>query len=389
MVSGEERPRNTFFINRNSRVVNNIPPILFADGACFGYHSYMSIEFVLLLIIIVAGFTGMFWFLIRQKGAKSENSDNGTMLMLQNQMNEITRTLDSRMAESMRMMQGQSGESNRIIREITEKVTKLDETNRQVVGFADQLRKLEDILRNPKQRGILGEYYLETLLKNVFPPGMYQMQYKFSDGEIVDAVIFIKDKIIPIDSKFSLENYNRIREEHDPTEREKLEKVFKQDLKNRIDETSKYVRPEENTLDFAFMFIPAEGIYYDLLVNQVGNVKVNTRDLIEYAFIEKKVHIVSPTTFLSHLKMIMQGLRALQIEESAKSIKKNVEELTKHIQSYESYMKKLGGHLGTTVSMYNSAYKEFNKIDKDVYRITGVKMGVEVEQIEGPSAEEE
>ena len=349
----------------------------------------MSVEFIILFIIVILGFAGMFWFLARrQQHSQPPPQDNSTLLMLQNQINEVTRMLDTRLSESSRLMQGQSGESMKIMREVTERVTKLDETNRQVVGFAEQLKNLEDILKNPKQRGILGEYYLETLLKNVFPPGMYQMQYKFSDGEIVDAVIFVKDKIIPIDSKFSLENYNRIREEHDPTERERLEKVFKQDLKNRIDETSKYVRPEENTMDFAFMFIPAEGIYYDLLVNQVGNVKVNTRDLIEYAFIEKKVHIVSPTTLLSHLKMVMQGLRALQIEESAKEIKKRVEELTKHLQSYDSYMKKLGTHLGTTVNMYSSAYKEFGKIDKDVYRITGEKAGIEPERIEGPHAEE-
>jgi len=257
-----------------------------------------------------------------------------------------------------------------------------------VVSFADQLKNLEDILKNPKQRGILGEYYLETLLKNVFPPGMYQMQYPFKDGVIVDAVIFVKDKIIPIDSKFSLENYNRIREERDPVERERLEKVFKNDLKNRIDETAKYVRPGEKTMDFAFMFIPAEGIYYDLLINQVGAVKTNTRDLIEYAFIEKKVHIVSPTTFLSHLKMIMQGLKALQIEESAKEIVKRVEELGRHIGSYETYMKKLGGHLGTTVNTYNTAYKELGKIDKDVMRIAGEKAGIDVVAIQGPQESE-
>lgn len=353
-----------------------------------GTITYMSIEFIILLVIVIAGFAGMFWFMRSRSAQQPQQQDNSTLLMLQNQINEVTRMLDARLSESSRLMQGQSGESMKIMREVTERVTRLDETNRQVVGFAEQLKNLEDILKNPKQRGILGEYYLETLLKNVFPPGMYQMQYKFSDGEIVDAVIFIKDKIIPIDSKFSLENYNRIREEHDPAERERLEKIFKQDLKNRIDETSKYVRPEENTMDFAFMFIPAEGIYYDLLVNQVGNVKVNTRDLIEYAFIEKKVHIVSPTTLLSHLKMVMQGLRALQIEDSAKEIKKRVEELGKHLQSYDSYMKKMGGHLGTTVSMYNGAYKEFNKIDKDVYRITGEKIGIEPDQIEGPNIEE-
>ncbi|MBI2055761.1 MAG: DNA recombination protein RmuC [Candidatus Sungbacteria bacterium] len=353
----------------------------------------MTIEFIILMLLVVAGFGGVFWFLSRKK--EEPVKDDGTqnsLLMLQNQINQVTRTLDERLGESSRLLQSQYGASNRIIQDVTERLTKLDETNRQVVGFADQLKNLEDILKNPKQRGILGEYYLETLLKNVFPPGMYQMQYKMGKDDagrdlIVDAVVFVKDKIIPIDSKFSLENYNRVREEHDQAERERLEKVFKQDLKNRIDETSKYVRPQDNTMDFAFMFIPAEGIYYDLLVNQVGSIKTNTRDLIEYAFIEKKVHIVSPTTFLSHLKMVMQGLRALQIEDSAKEIKKRVEELGKHLGTYETYMQKMGNHLGTTVNAYNSAYKELGKIDKDVLRITGEKAGIEPALVEGPAAE--
>ena len=216
----------------------------------------MDAEFALILAILLLGFGGVFWYLSRR--VRPPEGDTG-LLMLQRQLTEVTRTLDERLSESTRALQSQFGTSTKIIQEVTERLTKLDETNRQVVGFADQLKNLEDILKNPKQRGILGEYYLETLLKNVFPPGMYQMQYPFKDGNIVDAVIFVKDKIIPIDSKFSLENYNRIREERDPVERERLEKVFKNDLKARIDETAKYVRPEEGTMDFAFMFIPAEG----------------------------------------------------------------------------------------------------------------------------------
>ncbi|OHA01226.1 MAG: hypothetical protein A3C12_03450 [Candidatus Sungbacteria bacterium RIFCSPHIGHO2_02_FULL_49_20] len=345
----------------------------------------MDLQFWLILAILSLGFGGVFWYLSKRKNSPEGDT---ALLLLQRQLSDLSRTLDERLSESTKMLQSQFGTSTRIVQEVTERLTKLDETNRQVVSFADQLKNLEDILKNPKQRGILGEYYLETLLKNVFPPGMYQMQYPFKDGVIVDAVIFVKDKIIPIDSKFSLENYNRIREERDPVERERLEKVFKNDLKNRIDETAKYVRPGEKTMDFAFMFIPAEGIYYDLLINQVGAVKTNTRDLIEYAFIEKKVHIVSPTTFLSHLKMIMQGLKALQIEESAKEIVKRVEELGRHIGSYETYMKKLGGHLGTTVNTYNTAYKELGKIDKDVMRIAGEKAGIDVVAIQGPQESE-
>ncbi|MFH1866546.1 MAG: DNA recombination protein RmuC [Patescibacteria group bacterium] len=345
----------------------------------------MSIEFIILSIIVLGGFVALFLFL-KSRGSRG---DNNSLLMLQNQINEITRTLDNKLGESTKAMQRQFGESAKIIRDVTERLTKLDETNKQVVNFADQLQSLQDILKNPKQRGILGEYYLETLLKNVLPTGSYQMQYEFKDGTIVDAVVFVKDRIIPIDSKFSLENYNRLAEERDKVERERLEKTFKADLKARIDETAKYVKPAEKTMEFAFMFIPHEAIYYDLLVAQVGAVKVNTRDLIEYAFKEKHVIIVSPTSFLAYLQTVLQGLKALQIEESAKEIRKNVEALAKHLSSYDEYMKKLGNNLGTTVNMYNSAYKEFGKVDKDVLRISGKAAEVEPLVLDKPKIEEE
>ncbi len=289
---------------------------------------------------------------------------------------------------SSQMFQQQYSESAKLIQSITEKLTRLDETNRQVVGFADQLQSLQDILKNPKQRGILGEYYLETILKNVLPPGSYQMQYPFSDGTIVDAVVFVKDKIIPIDSKFSIENYNRLAEEKDPLEKERLEKLFKSDLKNRIDETAKYVKPSEGTMEFAFMFIPHEAIYADLLLAQVGAVKLNTQDLIEYAFREKRVIIVSPTNFLAYLQTVMQGLKALQIEESAKEIRARVEDLQRHLAAYDQFMASMGNSLTTTVNHYNKASKEFRKIDKDVLRITGVSNGIEALELETPDKED-
>lgn len=327
-----------------------------------------------------------------RRGGEAGAMGEGSLLLLQQQLQELTRTVDQRLTESSKnihdSVQTQFRESAGIIRDVTERLTKLDETNRQVVSFADQLKSLQDVLKNPKQRGILGEYYLETLLKNVLPPGSYQMQYPFKDGTIVDAVVFVKDKIIPIDSKFSLENYNRITEEKNEVERERLEKVFKSDLKARIDETAKYVKPSENTMDFAFMFIPHEAIYYDLLISQVGAVKVNTRDLVEYAFKDKHVIIVSPTSFLAYLQTVLQGLKALQIEEQAVEIRKRVEDLGKHILAYDDYLKKLGGTLGTTVSHYNSAYKEFKKIDKDVLRIAKVGGGVEPLALDKPNLED-
>jgi len=358
----------------------------------------MEQTFLYILMFVVLSAVGVLIYLTlkRAKPEEKPREDNQAILMLQEQLKEMRSTLqnfgsqvENKMGDSAKMFQQQFAQSAKIVRDVTERLTKLDETNKQVMGVADQLQGLEDVLKNPKHRGVLGEYYLENVLKNVLPPKNYQMQYEFKNGEIVDAVVFVKDKIIPIDSKFSLENYNRILQEKDPAEKEYLEKQFKNDLKIRIDETSKYIRPQEGTMDFAFMFIPAEGIYYDLLVNQVGAVKVNTRDLIEYAFKEKHVMIVSPTSFFAYLQTVMQGLRALQIEESAKEIRKYVEMLQKHLMSYEEFMQKLGNNLGTTVNMYNKAYKEFGKIDKDVFKITGKETDIEVIQIEGPMKAEE
>src|SRR3989344_4608739 len=335
--------------------------------------------------IIVVGFVVLYIALKKQFSEKKDDSQS--FVLLQNQINEITRMLDTRLGESAKIFQVQSIESSKINRELIEKLAQLEKTSGQVVGFADQLKNLQDILQNPKQRGILGEYYLETVLKNVLPPERFKMQYRFENGEIVDAVVFLdKNKVLPVDSKFSLENYNKMISTNDLQEREKLEKTFKQDLKTRIDETSKYIRPKEGTMDFAFMFIPSEGIYYDLLVGRVGS--IDTVSLIEYAFQQKKVIIVSPTSFLAYLQTVLQGLRSLQIEEKAQDIIKRVGQLDKHINSFDQFMKKLGMSLSTTVNHFNSSHKEFQKIDKDVLRITGESSGIEPLVIDKPSLDE-
>ncbi len=357
----------------------------------------MSVE-MLLIILLVAFLGNVFfvWFLIsKQKSSVASSdagkNDTGFNLLLQ-QMNELTRTVDAKIGETSKQvnesMRNQFSESSRLIKEVTQSLTKLDETNKQVVSFADQLQSLQDILKNPKQRGIVGEYYLETLLKNVLPPGSYQMQYAFTDGEIVDAAVFVKDKVIPIDSKFSLENYNRIVEEKNTVEKERLEKVFVNDLKNRIVETAKYIRPNENTMDFAFMFIPHEAIYYDLLINKIGALKEDTENLIQRAAGKYKVIIVSPTSFLAYLQTVLQGLKAMQIEDTAKDIIKRVDELGKHLKSYDDYHQKMGNSLATTINHFNASSKEFKKLDKDVLRITGQAVGIETMVLEKPEADE-
>ena len=351
----------------------------------------MSTIIIIFFIIIIVLIAGLFL-----RKIKPQDTNNAGMQLLLSQINELSRNMDAKLSETQKdmnqSMRYQSTETSRIVADITEKITRLDETNKQVVSFTDQLKNLQDILKNPKQRGVLGEYYLETLLKNTMPPGSYEMQYKLGKSEdgkdlIPDAVVFVKDKIIPIDSKFSLENYNRISETNDKGEKERLEKLFVNDLKERIVETSKYIQPQYNTMDFAFMFIPHEAIYYDLLINKIGGSAEETDNLIQRAANKYKVIIVSPTSFLAYLQTVLQGLKAMQIEESAKDIVKRIGELGKHLKAYEDYHTKLGNSLKTVVSHYDSSGKEFKKIDKDVFRITGDAISIETLTLEKPQEE--
>src|SRR3989338_3088280 len=311
----------------------------------------------IIIAVLIGGIIAYFLF-----GKKKENDNTGIQLLTQ--VSELIKNVDN----------------------------KLGESNKQVNSFADQLQSLENILKNPKQRGILGEYYLETVLKNVLPPGSYEMQYALGKDEdskdlIPDAVVFVKDKIIPIDSKFSLENYNKMAEENNEAEKKKLETIFVNDLKNRITETAKYIQPSKGTTDFAFMFIPHEAIYYDLLTNKVGASEEN-ENLIQRAAGKYKVIITSPTSFLAYLQTVLQGLKALKIEESAKEIIKKVEDLGKHLKSFDEYHDKLGNALGTVVNHYNASNKELKKIDKDVLRIAGTSPELTLLEVEKPKVEE-
>ncbi|TAH35845.1 DNA recombination protein RmuC [Candidatus Saccharibacteria bacterium] len=357
----------------------------------------------MLIAVIVLGVAVLVLVVLLLRGQKPATDPQSALLLKQDLkslsdditklkdglQHQITDRLDKNQELMRESIQKQFSASSKLIADVTERLTKLDDTNKRVVDVAGELRTLQNVLQNPKQRGVLGEYYLNQVLENVLPPDRFKLQHKFKDGEIVDAVVVLeKGKILPVDSKFSLENYNRLVESTNKTEQESLAKAFKADLKGRIDETSKYIRPAEGTMDYAFMFIPSEAIYYDLLVNKVGVTNTSARDLIEYAFREKSVIIVSPTTFMAYLQTVLQGLRSLQIEEQAKEIQQRVGELGRHIATYETFMQKLGGSLGTTVNHYNAAHKELKKIDKDVVRIADASPSVEPLLLERPTQDE-
>jgi DNA recombination protein RmuC len=349
-----------------------------------------------IIALLVANLVLVAYFLARKK----PEGDAQSLMLLQNQLQDLARAMgegtnrlhDSSRSQTehiQRMMSDVSEKVSRDLLEVIKGVTETKESTKQVFTLAEQLQNLEKVLKHQKQRGNLGEASLELILGNILPPGSYKMQHEFPGGETVDAIIQTREGIIPIDAKFSLDNYQRLVNAIDDRQREELEKQFKNDLKMRIDECAKYVRPKDGTLPFAFMYIPAEAIYYDLLVNEVGSVKVNTRNLIDYAYNEKKVIIVSPTTFAAYLQSVLYGFKAFKIEETAKDIAKNVENLSRHLKAYEDYYRKVGNSLSTTVNHFNAGAKELGKIDKDVLRITGESAGLDVALLEKPRADEE
>jgi DNA recombination protein RmuC len=356
-------------------------------------------EYVLLVIlgVVVIGLVAaLLLFANRLRDMKSQTGVemlkadvtelNRTIAQLQNNLGD---KLERNAIHMQTSLQKQLTESVKLVNDVSQRLTKLDETNRRVVDVADELKTLQNVLQNPKQRGVFGEYYLESVLSNMLPTKNYQMQYRFNDGVIADAVVFLdKGQILPVDSKFSLENYNRMVASATKPEREDWLKKVRSDLKGRIDETSKYIRPNEKTMDFAFMFIPSESLYYDLLIGDVGTGS-SARDLIEYAFREKKVVIVSPTSFMAYLQTVLQGLRSLQIEEQAKDIQIQVGKLGRHIAAFDGFMNKLGKSLSTTVNHYNSAHKELAKVDTDVVKIAGTNKSVEPLLIDRPQQDDE
>ena len=354
----------------------------------------------IIVALLLANLALIAYFVFLRPTPKQEQDTSG-LILLQRQLESLSSAMENKLGEGTdRMfenMRTQFGESQRLATDIRDLVHKqltevakgVAETNastKQVFTIAEQLSNLEKVLKNQKQRGNLGEAGLELILSNILGPDQFKMQYDFKNGETVDAAIFVKEGIVPVDAKFPLENYIRLLDEKDEDRKTEYEDAFKKDLKKRIDETSKYIRPEEGTLSFAFMYIPAESIYYDLVTGSVGS--INARNLLDYAQNEKKVIIVSPTTFFAYLNSVLYGFKAFKIEKDAEQIKKNVEGLMKHVEAYDVFYKKLGASLSTTVNHYNAGGKELAKVDKDVYRITGASAGLEVMALDKPQNDE-
>jgi len=348
-------------------------------------------EYLLVIIVLIGSVIGLYFFIKKQIEINSKESKKEFESKLDTFVEAFKLESAKNLADQIKDSKQDQKNMSDTLEKVTKELEKIKGTNEQVLTFANQMKTLEKILGNQKQRGILGEIQLENLLANVLPPELFQMQYSFSNNEAVDAIIKVGEFVIPIDAKFSLDNYNKMIES-DETDAERLndlERKFKNDIKNRIDETSKYIRPNEGTVDYAYMFIPADGLYQDLLNNKVGSLKINQRDLVSYAY-QKKVMIVSPMSLFPMLQVTSKALNNMKVEESIQEIQINIEKLGNHLKAYLTYHEKLGNSLSTVVNHYNVSNKEFKKIDKDITKLTSnrASIGIETESLEKPLIED-
>jgi DNA recombination protein RmuC len=260
--------------------------------------------------------------------------------------------------------------------QIVERLGKLDGTAAQMLQKAADLGRLEQALRPPKARGGVGEMLLANLLRDMLPPDAYRLQHTFRSGERVDAVVRV-DKLVSVDAKFPLDNFERLVNADGDVERELHEKAFARDVKGHIDAiASKYIRPAEGTFDFAFMYLPSESVYYELVCGKTGA-------LSAYA-LGRRVIPVSPSTFHAYLLMVTQGLRALQIERHAQDVMAFCAQLGKDFERFRGDFEVVGKHIGNAQSKYSEASGRLTRLEATLERATEW----EPEQVEVAEANE-
>jgi len=288
-------------------------------------------------------------------------------LKISSQVNERLNQMNQSLQEANKIIGQNLGNATTTFGNVKEQLGKLEATNTQILEVSKNISSLQELLRAPKFRGQMGETLLENLLAQVLPVKHYQMQYRFKSAEAVDAVIRLGERLVPVDAKFSLENFQKILDTQEEQLKDAFRRKFIQDVKNRVDEISaKYILPQENTYDFALMYIPAENVYYEIIIKE---------DIFSYCM-SKKVIPVSPNTFYAYLQVICLGLKGLKIEENAKSILKNLSMLTLEINKFKEDFDILGKHLSAATGKYEESQR---RLDRFQDRLTNIQDRKQIE----------
>ncbi len=283
---------------------------------------------------------------------------------ISSQVNDRLGQMSQTLQDANKIISQNLGSTASVFGNVKEQLGRLEVTNKQIVDISRDISSLQELLRAPKFRGAMGEVLLENLLDQVLPKQHYDTQYRFKSGDAVDAIIRLGERIVPVDAKFSLENFQKMLEAQDEQAKIVLRRKFIQDVKNRIDEvSSKYILPQENTYDFALMYIPAENVYYEVIIKE---------DIFSYSM-SKKVIPVSPNTFYAYLQVICFGLKGLKVEENAKNILKSLSALGIEIDKFKEEFNTLGGHITNASSKYQESQKRLDKVADKLINIQDAK----------------
>ena len=356
-----------------------------------------AVLFLLVILILIKLYTGKTSDITPQMYELKNELNELKTRQLEVQQNSFTQQqkllldtqsrLDSQLQQMMTIMnqslnsaQGniakQLESSNRIIGDIHTKLGTLETTAKNIQDIGKDISSLQNILQAPKLRGNLGEYLLEELLKQIFPAANYESKYSFKNGTQVDAIIKLGGFIVPIDSKFPLESYQRFIEADNDEDKKNSKKEFISSVRKRIDETAKYINPAEGTSDFAMMYIPAENVFYEAVINDSFTNK--EYELLNYAM-SKYVIPVSPNSFYAYLMMVLIGLKGLKIEQEAKTILGELSLVQDKFRKFYSDYSLVRKHLSNAVGKYDDSAKGAEKLNDQIGRITGRK----TELIEG------
>ena len=313
------------------------------------------------------------------KGQETVNHQLGQInLQVNTQLGKVTEQVNAQLGQVTQQLQKSTGDLNtrldnaaRIVQEVSKGLGGLSEATKKVFDVGKDIASLQEILRSPKLRGGLGELFLGDLLAQIFPPAHYALQHRFKSGEAVDAVIKLGRNMVPIDAKFPLENFRRVVETATEDERRTAKRKLISDVKKHIDAIGgKYILPDEGTFDFALMYIPAENVYYELIIKDEA---VDTdKGLLNYAF-TKRVIPVSPNSFYAYLQTILLGLKGMHVEEQAQEILKSLARLSGDFEKFRADFELVGKHLTNTRTKYDDADKKLGKFGDRLQSLTGAE----------------
>ena len=360
-----------------------------------------SLNPIALLLLFLGGVAVLGWFLLRRvQTMLGEKKEDQSMILIQQQIDQLrgqfTQVLDGstqlihqqlgqlmtqvndRLKESSEVMQKTQqtlGErldnAARVVGNVQKSLGSLEEANRKIYEVGKDIASLQEILRAPKLRGGLGEFFLEDLLGQILPADHFATQFAFRSGEKVDAVIKLGGSLVPVDSKFPLENFKRILDAGTDEEKAKAKRQFVSDVKKHIDAiATKYILPDEGTYDFALMYIPAENVYYETIIKD--DFAGGEKGLSQYAM-GKRVIPVSPNSFYAYLQAIVLGLKGLKIEERAKEVMQYLGRLEGDFGRFKDEFTLVGKHLGHAQSSFQAADKRLDQFGQKLLAADGDK----------------